>query len=312
MQLLKTSTVLALPLAPWLPLHHTTNSTTTLFWTLGPSASPTALPPCWLALLSSPHWAILLLNKGKILMMLLLKVRLSTCYFEQGFVLLQQIGWHSLDYQIFQNLPFDWNLVCKKIILVISKDEYIRFLCFGVYLSPNFQVVWYWFMNRGDRYKEKGSDVCIYVSGPGLVFVVYPQALAKMPYANVWAVLFFCMLLMLGVDSQFATVEVLSVLQQTHSTSVWWGCAVWFEFNFPVKFSDDIQLIIVTAHSIRLNIYEQIWFHKIFYTSGYCHIPDWCIPKLDKEILAATWGFGVDCLYCVLLAGPPECYASKK
>lgn len=31
----------------------------------------------------------------------------------------------------------------KKIILVISKDEYIRFLCFGVYLSPNFQVVWY-------------------------------------------------------------------------------------------------------------------------------------------------------------------------
>lgn len=45
-------------------------------------------------------------------------------------------------------------------------------------------------------------------TGPGLVFMVYPRALAKMPYANVWAVVFFSMLLVLGLDSQFATVEV--------------------------------------------------------------------------------------------------------
>lgn len=66
------------------------------------------------------------------------------------------------------------------------------------------------FSTLGNIALEQGKEIDdVVAEGPGLVFVVYPQALAKMPYANVWAVLFFTLLLILGVDSQFATVEVI-------------------------------------------------------------------------------------------------------
>jgi len=44
-------------------------------------------------------------------------------------------------------------------------------------------------------------DVVI-CTGPGLVFVVYPAAIAHMPGSPVWAALFFVFLFTVGVDSQ--------------------------------------------------------------------------------------------------------------
>ncbi|XP_043274241.1 sodium- and chloride-dependent GABA transporter ine [Venturia canescens] len=65
------------------------------------------------------------------------------------------------------------------------------------------------FATIGNIAMEQNTSVDEVLSGgPGLVFVVYPQAMAKMPASQLWAVLFFFMLVCLSLNSQFAIVEV--------------------------------------------------------------------------------------------------------
>ncbi|KAM7542581.1 hypothetical protein Aperf_G00000003508 [Anoplocephala perfoliata] len=122
--------------------------------------------------------------------------------------------WTRAAVQVFYSLGPAWG----GLITMSSYNRYNRkinidaiilpLVCGGTSIFGGFAV----FSIVGHMAYQMGSNNVseLINAGPGLAFIVYPEAVAHIPGAPIFAVCFFAMLFTLGLDSQFATLETLT------------------------------------------------------------------------------------------------------
>ncbi|XP_051266901.1 sodium- and chloride-dependent GABA transporter 3-like [Dicentrarchus labrax] len=122
-------------------------------------------------------------------------------------------------------------------------------------------------------------------SGPGLAFIVYPQATAMMPLPQFWTVCFFLMLILLTVDSHFVIVE--SFITTVSDLFPKW-------FRAPVRHEIFVLIICVSSFLIHLTLVTEggIYVFQLIEFYGSTRV---CQNFMAVcECLAVGWIFGAD------------------
>ncbi|KAJ8314919.1 hypothetical protein KUTeg_007069, partial [Tegillarca granosa] len=104
-------------------------------------------------------------------------------------------------------------------------------------------------------------------NGPGIIFITYPEAISKLPFSNFWAVLFWIMMITVGLDTQFGMFETLTsgivdafpkTLRKRKTAVVGICASVMFllgcTYTSAERFSRDVELMINRPIPIPIRI----------------------------------------------------------
>nr|XP_002127765.1 sodium- and chloride-dependent taurine transporter [Ciona intestinalis]XP_026694251.1 sodium- and chloride-dependent taurine transporter [Ciona intestinalis]XP_026694252.1 sodium- and chloride-dependent taurine transporter [Ciona intestinalis]XP_026694253.1 sodium- and chloride-dependent taurine transporter [Ciona intestinalis] len=134
--------------------------------------------------------------------------------------------------------------------------------------------------------KEQGVDIKhVAESGPGLAFIAYPKALTLLPMPQFWGCLFFFMLFLLGLDSEFVGQETLMsafVDLKPHWFKKKWSRELFLAFLSVTQFVVGLSMI-TNGGVYVLNIFDN------YAAAG------WSMLFISLcECAAVAWFFGIN------------------
>ncbi|XP_044263787.1 sodium-dependent noradrenaline transporter-like isoform X1 [Tribolium madens] len=153
--------------------------------------------------------------------------------------------------------------------------------CFTSFFSGFVIFTYLGFMS----YKQGVHISTVATEGPGLVFQVYPEAVATLPGSHFWSMLFFFMLIMLGLDSAMGGLEcVITGLMDEYSN--------FFKTRKHSREIFTLGVIIVSFSVALINVTPGgIYTFNLFdtYSAGISLL---CSALF--EAIAVSWFYGLD------------------
>ncbi|XP_067660913.1 sodium- and chloride-dependent glycine transporter 2-like [Haliotis asinina] len=138
--------------------------------------------------------------------------------------------WLEACLQVFYSLGPAWGCIITMASYTKFNTNCLRnavfctFVCEGTSLFAGLVV----FSILGFMAHEAKVPIAEVVSsGPGLGFVIYPEALSQLPLPQLWSVMFFIMLILLSLDSLFSMVEtVVTAILDEYPKLIRWRVTV--------------------------------------------------------------------------------------
>ncbi|XP_036442721.1 sodium- and chloride-dependent glycine transporter 2 [Colossoma macropomum] len=153
--------------------------------------------------------------------------------------------------------------------------------------------------------------------GPGIAFVVYPEALTRLPVSPFWAIIFFLMLLTLGLDTMFATIETIvtsvadefpKYLRKHKAIFTLVCCVSFYVLGFPMITESGmymLQLVDTYAASYSLviiAIFELIGVSYVYGLQRFCEDIEMMIGFQPNKFWRICWAFVTPTILTFILA----------
>ncbi|XP_067855734.1 sodium- and chloride-dependent GABA transporter 2-like [Heptranchias perlo] len=173
----------------------------------------------------------------------------------------------------------DYNNNCYSACLILSAINS------GTSFVSGFAI----FSVLGFMANEEGMSISeVAVSGPGLVFIAYPKAITMMPFSQLWGCLFFIMIILLGLDSQFVDVEGLAT-----------SAIDMFPEIFRRKYFRELLILGISIFSFTIGLVMVteggIYVFQLF---DYYAVSGSCLLLLATfEVFCISWVYGADRFY---------------